>query len=245
MRTKEEVFKIAYGRQRILGKVEGGGNINRMATRYTVSRKAGHGVTSALKSAVITRTGPEWYHGPSLGKASEDGHRCVTAPSAFGLRFVDYSDKIIGVRRAMHEGWYTSHDGHDGETYRGCVFRLPGKDRKTRLLAGYRDVAGDCYVVDFSDIYTSIPEESHGNYDNVLGEAARAGDRMAEKDAEQCREHDYKHMKATEWAELCDQISDVRCDCPAAATERDRLQSQIDDIESEFSDIAEFAEENL
>jgi len=241
MRTKTDIFKIAYGRARIKGQVEGGGNINRIATRYTSLRKSGMRLPNALAVAVATKTGPEWYHGPSMGAPNEDGHRCVTAPSAYGLRFAGYSDEIIGG--SHHEGWYTAHDGITGEVYRGCVFRLPGKDHMTRLLAGYRDMAGDCYIVDFSEVYTSIPLAKDD--DGILYKAARDGDRMAQKDAEECRQHDYKWQKANEWADLCDQIGKHECECAAAATERDRMRKKIEEIEGEFLDIAEFAENNL
>lgn len=240
MRTKEDIFKIAYGRLRMKGEVSGSPNFAQINARYQWRRRSGWTSARALAAAVKVKAGPKDFIPPCIGAPDKNGHRCVVGPTAFGLRFANYSDDAIGASRG-HQGWYTSDDAVTDEVYRGCVFRIPGRNGKSRYLAGYRDVAGDCYVVDFRKIYEGIPDTVAG----ALYEAATAGNGMAEIDAEECREHNEKWQKAQEWQELHAALGNVQCGCASADSERDRLRLEINAIEGDFHDIADFARENL
>lgn len=238
MRTKDEIFRTAYIKLRMKGQVEGPGDINRIKTRYKWQRSKGDSTTSALSWALVVVNHSPVHFEPSLGKPNEQGYRYVVVPAAYGLRFVDYHD-VINDGRNSHEGWFTSHDGRTGEVYRGCVFRLPGRKGKSLLLAGYYDKEGGGYVVDFSEVYTSIPTDHPTECDNELWLVARQGDRMAERDAEESREHDWKWQQANRWQEAIDSLD------ADDAIEFDRLREKIKEIEGDFPDVEAFAREYI
>jgi len=243
MKTKDEIFKLAYCRQRMKGTVTGEGDLDRIRRSYQFRRKNRHTVTSALGLALVSTITPSYYE-PDIGAPDDRGYRCVTKPGAFGLRFVNYSDEMVSWIR--HKGWYTDTEGRDGEVYRGCVWQLPGKDKQARYVAGYHDVAADCYLLDFSNIFVAAPlRHPDDRDDDVLEEAARAGDSEAERDAEKCRDYDHQWQAANRWQELQDTLTGLSCECISAEDERDRLREEIREIEREFLDIAEFARNNL
>lgn len=95
-----------------------------------------------------------------------------------GLREYKFADEVLGLR---HEGWY--YDSCCGSTYRGQVWRLPARDGVERFLAGYVDADGDRAIIE--------PEAFDDERD-----AARRADHMAERDAEEEREHDERWAEA-------------------------------------------------
>ena len=243
MRTKDDIFKLAYCRLRMKGGVTGEGDLNKINIRYQWRRQIQHSVTDALRLA-LTASGPNCATpASSIGAPNERGYRCVTKPQAFGLRFVNYSDEIVSSVR--HKGWYTDTEGRDGEVYRGCVWQMPGRGGKARYVAGYHDMAADCYILDFSRLFEAVPSGHSMDADNVLEEAARAGDSEAERAAEVCRDYDYKWQRANRWQELTDTLTGIKCQCISAEDERDELRDDIREIEMEFLDIADFARDNL
>lgn len=98
-----------------------------------------------------------------------------------GLRFVGASHSILS--RLRHRGWYT--DSFQSESCFGIVYRLPNG---RGFLAGYTDPwnsnkdGSGPHSLDWTCSYAT-PEE-----------AARAGDSMAERYAEECREDDAKQQ---------------------------------------------------
>lgn len=242
MRTKEDVFKTAYARLRMKGEVTGTGDIDRIRRGYQWRRKNWRPVTYALWSALTQDTMPRWAEA-SIGEPDSNGYRHLTKPDAYGLRFVDYADKISSS--VNHEGWYTSEEGRQGEVYRGVVFQLPGRGCMQRLVAGYHDMESDYYVVDFSCVYEAAPRDHPDKQDDVPDLAASDADSMAEDDAERERDYDRQWQKANEWQELKAELEAIDCTCESASDERDRLQGEIKEIEEEFLDIAEFARNNL
>jgi len=241
VRTKDDIFRLAYCRLRMKGEVSGEGNLDHIKTRYR-HRRQYNGVTVSLGMA-LTASGPNHVTPASIGAPDERGYRHLTKHQSYGLRFVGYSDEVSGND---DKGYYTSTECRDEEVYRGCVFLLPGRKGEARYVAGYHDMAADYYVMDLSNVYHGSPAEHPTQFgEGVIRQAARAGDRMAERDAERERDHDYKWLRANRWQELTDTLTGIKCQCISAEDERDELRDDIREIEMEFLDIADFARDNL
>lgn len=120
--------------------------------------------------------------------------RFVEQPEA-GLRFVDFADKIVNLRRT---GWYTEDGGTNGEKFRGVVYRLPAG---RGFVPGYVHVGcsdEDGAILAFDDIaYSSV-------------EAARAADRFAEISAEHERDYHRAWQAGARYVSLGELIAAAR-----------------------------------
>lgn len=141
---------------------------------------------------------PQWF-GPrgSVGAAFEaggDSLRWFESTADSGLRFIAWADELLGLR---HSGWYARED-HEGETYRGGVWQLPGRKGRARVVYGYAEFEGRGEVnpgsaaICVSDIAeTEGPDDSDDiRRSEAARDAARAADSLAERRAEESRDYD-------------------------------------------------------
>ncbi len=113
-----------------------------------------------------------------------------------GLRFVGWADESLRLR---HTGWYS--DNYNEETFRGAIFRLPGKCGKERFVAGYGESMSGGFVLDLSEVWS----------DDLIG-AAREGDRLAERAGEDAREYEAKESAKLRIEDIADDLKSIRID---------------------------------
>lgn len=190
--------------------------------------------------------------GAAFAAFGERHMRWIESPSAAGLRFVGYCDKIAD-RAIRHTGWFLGDDMQD-ETARGVVFRMAGRNGRARYIAGYQDpcngsadrdgpvcLSFDVHIGD-ADITSSWDEDS------AARDAAYAADGIAERMAESERDYRRAQHAGMKHAELGEDVARMRrsalalireikshksvvCDAPAiVAALRDRLESIVDAI---------------
>ncbi len=124
---------------------------------------------------------------------SKSGARWIENVSN-GLRFTGFCDEIN--TRIDHKGWFC--DDHQGEVMRGAVYQLPARKGKTLYVAAYADPYNDdCALVSFE---TYAEKE----------DAARAANYMAEKAAEESREHNEAYYAGQSYAENLDTSKEAR-----------------------------------
>ncbi len=113
-----------------------------------------------------------------------------------GLRFVGWADENL---RLNHKGWYS--DNYAEETFRGAIFRLPGKCGKERFVAGYGESMNDGFVLDLTEVWN----------DDQFG-AAREADRLAERAGEDAREYEAKESATLRIEDIADELKNIRTD---------------------------------
>jgi len=113
-----------------------------------------------------------------------------------GLRFVGWADESLRLR---HTGWYS--DNYQDETFRGAIFRLPGKRGKERFVAGYGESMNDGFVLDLCEVWN----------DDLIG-AAREADRLAERAGEDSREYEAKESATRRVEDIADELKSIRID---------------------------------
>ncbi len=111
-----------------------------------------------------------------------------------GLRFVGWADESLRLR---HRGWYS--DNYAEETFRGAIFRLPGKCGKERFVAGYGESMGGGFVLDLSEVWN----------DDLIG-AAREADRLAERAGEDAREYEAKESTKLRIEDIAEELKSIR-----------------------------------
>lgn len=131
--------------------------------------------------------GPNNPRGRYIESASMTGRRAL-------FRVVGEAHEI--VRSIRHTGWCTSDDYRD--VLVPVVLQMTGRNRKPRYLAAYRESDLDGFVVDLSD-----------STDDEIAAAYRA-DSMAERDAEKCREYNCAWRAGSMFADLGQNIRDMR-----------------------------------
>lgn len=196
------------------------------ARAYRVER-ARYGASSAVKRArlaLLSDAPAAWpRERPSIGAADKGGARWIVDPAAYGLRFVGWSDERAS-RRIDHRGWYL-RDSDFGEVARGCVYALPAREGRSRLVAGFRcgstDKRGnwsdeatgetESACVDLSTIYLGEPGEDHTDMDSqALRDACSLGDSMAERYAEREREYQENWNSGQDAARAIEQAKELR-----------------------------------
>ncbi len=123
--------------------------------------------------------------------------RWIENPASVGLRNVRYADEA--TRRIRHTGWFL--DDRCGETVRGVICQISGKDGADRYLAGYADPHNDGPLcIDVGTVW---------DYDE---DAAVEADRIAERFAEDEREHNRQADAWWEYDSLGTEIAQHRED---------------------------------
>lgn len=193
--------------------------------RRTDKRRAPEAIRMARENVAANKSvySPMWHWARSSGlsrceeantkltlksRARFDG-KCawLEKPESIGLRFVDYSDKIL--KRLRHTGWFT--DDSQDEKYRGAVWQLPARRGHAQYIAGF-EAEPDWFLICLEPITDSDNEESKK-------QAARDGDWFAEKFAEQNREFTRVDAAICRVAEIVDSISELRKRALAACVE--------------------------
>lgn len=124
---------------------------------------------------------------PAFEAYGETHMRWIEKPENCGLRFVGYADDLSD--HIKHTGWYTDDDGCD-ETVRGVVYQLPARNGQALYVPGYVDSWNDGAVcLAFSSISEGEPCLWGNNWDDEKAHAARDADHIAERMAEESRDH--------------------------------------------------------
>lgn len=137
---------------------------NERGTDWREYASAKHYLTRSPAKAGRMRGNNPWHDGKK---------RWIEDTDSIGLRFVCYADQELIYLR--HKGYFASH--YCDETYRGAVWQLPARNGSPVYVYGYEDLfnQGAAYV-DF-------------NHTDDKRDAAKWADSMAEKSAEDSREH--------------------------------------------------------
>lgn len=167
---------------------------------------------------------------------------CVESSIVDGFRDCGAAHEIITLQYA---GWYTDADA--GEMYIGHVWQLPGRDGEPCYLAGYLSSDGDGYVVMDANSTTGEPRLYWDR-----GDAARAADALAERDAERERDYNERWNEARRLADDADdaaqefrrnrrimRLARVRGDVEILEHSRDEARSAIATIRAARERIAE------
>lgn len=179
-----------------------------VASHYLYFRKVrGMGASKALEAAKelpATYVKGKGYYGPKGGfgavmERHGDKLRWTESTPDAGLRFVGWSDELT---RLGHNGWFTYPDGEPGDTLRGGVWQLPGRNGEALLIPGYAEFDGrdetneGSACLCFSAIIRQPMRDVYGNLDETDGarDAARYADGIAESMAED--ERDYREVYA-------------------------------------------------
>ncbi len=171
-------------------------------------------------------------YGPAFAARGGKAMRFIEKPSACGLRFVGYADKII---RLDHNGWFVDND--QSETVRGVVFQLPGRNGVPLFVAGYEDwnnskADSDGPVcLDFAEVVAGErPEwvvsagywscsDSAADHDGAHT-AARYADQIAEWLAEDEREYNAAWQAGSRYSDVADEIASDRKEALRLLSER-------------------------
>lgn len=177
----------------------------------------------------------------------------IETPSAMGLRFVGYADKISD--HINHTGWYT--DAYQNETIRGVVYQLPGRNGKARFVAGHdnpdngkADCDGPAFI-DWSTIHESdfaaelatarrqigrshwTPAMDSPGYwadaahESARLEAARAADEFTRVEAESMVDYDRAWQAGNQYAEALAEVRETKAELRALLTERRAAKAEL------------------
>ena len=163
--------------------------------RYSYRTRLDDGIAGILQAR---------SHG--IGKIASDAHSPTGGPhytgdgrmvcddrTLSGLRDCGAVDELF-PRLFDHKGWFA--DDFEDEIWRGRVWQLPARNGKCLYLAGYtRPNAGDA-AIGLRIFREDNPGDRWDAYANARDAAIRA-DSMAERDAEESREHAAKWQEAS------------------------------------------------
>lgn len=150
------------------------------------------------------------------------GEYFIEDTAAAGLQFIGWTDELCDHIR--HRGYYQDSDGHC-DTLRGCVYRLPSRDGKWLFVPAYREGSTGQRRGDWTDTNEGSACVDLGSIDRVdipngcvqywgirdaARDAARLGDSMAERAAENEREHNDAWQAGSRWADLGEEIAETR-----------------------------------
>jgi hypothetical protein len=160
--------------------------------------------------------------------------RWIDSPADHGLRMVGFADKVA-PRSVRHTGWFLDDDGISRETARGVVFQLPARDGAARYVAGIADPFNNGPAVVCFDIADDETTAAHW------------ADHLAERYAENERDHRRASNARLRFDELGEEVAQHRRDCLALIREikargaafgpaicaalRDHVESHIRDIQ--------------
>jgi hypothetical protein len=121
--------------------------------------------------------------------------RWISSPDSVGLRLVGVSGDLL-KGRDVATGYYL--DANCDETVKGVVYQLPSRGGVVRYLAGYADPwncdddgTGPAWLE--SAVYSGPASDSTWDTPDAQDTAARAADHIAERMADDSREHDNAH----------------------------------------------------
>lgn len=130
-------------------------------------------------------------------------------------------------------GWFTDPSGdvfQDGHGYCwGAVYQLPSRNGKVRFVAGYEFGGTDAGpTVDFRTIYKGLPDSNDPADCGAARKAAYAADDMAREAAEsECR-YQTAWQAGQLWAELGEEVAELRGQLRAVLAERRAVKGVAD-----------------
>jgi hypothetical protein len=172
------------------------------AARLEVSQGKAHYPPSPWPAARLTA--PPAYPSTRYFESQADAR-------AHGFRFVSFADDF-GDSPIRHQGWHAGVDQAD-DVYRPAIFQIPGRDGRALYVAGYHESMSDGFVVDLSPtavIEGDLGRTWQGEDDSGLIDAARMADSFAERQAEKAREYAEAWQAGQRFAELGEEIKEVR-----------------------------------
>jgi hypothetical protein len=195
-----------------------------IALPYHYWRQRGCSAARALELARLdiaeeTPRYPE-LPGNGLSGSSADQLRWVERPADIGLRFVGFADEMT-ERVIEHKGYFSEPNGLDGETYRGAVYQLPGRDGRAMYVAGYREGSIRCSGswrdedsgaarLDLRNIYRGEPDDGVHIPGTASLEAVMASDETAMRHAEREREYNEVWSNGAHFQRLGEAIATAR-----------------------------------
>lgn len=193
--------------------------------------------------------------GPAVSWQANDKPRSserlayVESPEKAGLRLVGRVMAECGGRNGIWDnrddsGWFTDPHGDvfkdgTGLCY-GLVYQLPGRDGKTRFVAGYQFGGVDGGpMVDFGTVFEEAAAElvisKYGNYwswqDNpremdAARDAARSADHMAKREAEGEREYQTAWQAGSMYAQTKEEADGHKADIRRYLANRRELKAE-------------------
>lgn len=196
---------------------------------YKYHRTQGHSATCALGLARAdvatnkTRYSSKAGYG-TAGNAhaayGESHCRWIENLAECGLRFVGYADEVgTGIE---HTGWYTSDDNWTGETVRGCVLQMAGRNGKARFIAAYECPWNmNTYHATFDQIWENEGGDYYDQQDDTdaIRSAASVADGFAECMADETREHNRHWQAGRKYEDLAYEATTIRQDTLALIAE--------------------------
>lgn len=149
-------------------------------------------------------------YNPEFAAYGEKHLRWIEKPAHCGLRRVGYADEI--ARDISHNGWYTDDDGIMGETLRGIVYQLPGRNGSPVYAYGYDDPNNPGACLLSFDVITGERSDYDYPFSDLQDarDAARAADHVAKRAAEEAREYDRVFQARQRYEEKAEELSEVR-----------------------------------
>lgn len=144
-----------------------------------------------------------------------------------------YADEIASMR---HTGWFT--DECESGTLRGVVVQIPAHNGESRYLAGYEESDNGGLVIERDTVWT-----------DETGAAHRA-DQLAERGAEESREHDRAYRAGTLYADNLEATGHIRKQALAvlkarkAVSDPDERRLLAETVQDHLDDIARLRSEN-
>lgn len=179
------------------------------------------------------RLAAEKYSAPaSIGAPFKSGGavwRFVENPAAVGLRWVGWADEVANLR---HEGWFVDIGG-DLPAMRAAVYQFPARDGAPLFVAGIPDqdtgAGGDFGPMQFciSELFPGERGEDARETPDAAREAARFGDKRAERIAEAARDYDAAWRSGQRFAALGDSIRNTRRQILAVLGEARALRKTV------------------
>ena len=205
-------------------------------TSYRYWRSRGYNAQSAAAKA---RTDTQARFASKPGRFGGFGHDstakvyCVESSPNCTMR-KEWANKIADL---LHTGHYA--DAFQDETYRGIVIQIPAHNGEARYLAGYVESQGNYVIVERDTVWT----------DQLS--AARRADQLAERNAEESREHDAAWQAGSQYALNLSDIKTSRREALAILQSRKAIADPVarkalaDRVQSLIDDIAKLRAENV
>lgn len=177
---------------------------------------------------------PEWSPDSSWRKC-----RVVDDLQSAGLRFVGYADELASLRST---GYYC--DNHQHDIYRGCVVQLPARNGRAQYLAGYEEPWNESFILDMEVLPGSRKfDNTYGDHDSELIDAARAADSFADNAAESARTADCIYIAEQRAEELREEAKYLRRElCDYIKEQRIEIAALMNSADEVIADPWQFAE---
>lgn len=212
-----------------------------------------HGLPAALALAEARKDPTRRYYGSAAQANAEwnsgsNRMRIIENYAALGFRLVGFADEIA-PRLIEHRGWYMDPFG-DGETVRGAVFLIPGKNGKARAFAGFLDPYGNNAAFIAIDSMEEIDARSWELDNSDYRDSAARADDVAKHYAEREREYQTAWQAGVKHRDNMERIAEARKEArQVARAARDNvrdntticavLREKVRDLRQEIRELSE------